>query len=231
MAKRISVAAVTHNVISRQQFGALQKRSATDLVGCLIHDIEVARSKGNLASLLTIDVKGAFDTVLSGRLIQRLQDQGWPMWLIKWTRSFVTNRAARIRLGEITTKEEPLMCGLPQGSPVSPILFMLYIQPILRLGNPRHIYSYADDIAFLRTRKTLSETTSKLTKDLELVTVWGQNNAITFDHGKSELQHFTQAVKPKEYPEITLGDQRISPNQVTRCLGMWLDRKLSFQST
>lgn len=79
MAKRISVAAVTHNVISQQQFGALQKHSATDLVGCLIHNIEVARSKGNLASLLTIDVKGAFDTVLPGRLIQRLQEQGWPL--------------------------------------------------------------------------------------------------------------------------------------------------------
>lgn len=57
-------------------------------------------------------------------------------------------------------------------------------------------------------------------KDLELVTVWGQNNAITSDQRKSEFQHFTQAKKPNEYSAIILGDLCILPNQVTRWLSL-----------
>lgn len=228
MARRISHAAITQNVLSQQQFGALPKRSATDLVGCLVHDIEKARSQRKVASLLTMDIKGAFDTVLPGRLKYRLREQRWPKWLIGWVESFVTNRSARIRIGDFFTQETPLICGLPQGSPVSPILFMLYIEPLISLANPRCVYSYADDIAFIRTGKTLSECSEKLAKDLEKVIEWGIGNAITFDQEKSELQHFTQAPKPKEYPIVRMGDWCIAPNQVTRWLGFWLDRKLSF---
>ncbi|POS87274.1 hypothetical protein EPUL_001831 [Erysiphe pulchra] len=89
-------------------------------------------------------------------------------------------------------------------------------------------YTYADEIAFLRTGQTLSQCTEKLFKDLESVTKWGKNNAISFDPDKSDLQHFTQAPKPKEYPNLSYDNWNISPNQITRWLGIWLDRKLTF---
>ncbi|POS82881.1 hypothetical protein EPUL_003848 [Erysiphe pulchra] len=199
--------------IDRQQFGALPKRSAADLVGCLVHDIEKARSQRKVASLLTMDIRGAFDTVLPGRLKYRLRKQGWPKWLIGRVESFVTNRSARIRMGDFFTQETPLTCGLPLGSPVSPILFMLYIEPLISLANPRYVFSYADDIAFHRIGKTLSVCSEKLALDLEKVTEWGIGNAIIFDQDKTELQHSTQAPKPKEYPNIRLCDWCIVPNQ------------------
>src|ERR1700759_3896113 len=88
---------VSHKVLASQQFGALPLRSAIDLTTCLTHDVEQALNQGKTASLLTLDVKGAFDTVLPGRLILRLRMQGWPANLILWISSFVTERSVQIR--------------------------------------------------------------------------------------------------------------------------------------
>ncbi|KAI1005025.1 hypothetical protein K3495_g3186 [Podosphaera aphanis] len=66
--------------------------------------------------MLTLDVKGAFDAVLPGRLVRRMREQGWPEFLVKLVASFATNRSVQIRLdGELETLQ-PVNCGLPQGS-------------------------------------------------------------------------------------------------------------------
>ena len=83
---------MTHKVLASQQFGALPLRSAVDLTTCLTHDVEEALNKGHTATLLTLDVKGAFDTVLPGRLVHRLREQGWPDNLTRWIASFATGR-------------------------------------------------------------------------------------------------------------------------------------------
>src|SRR5439155_23107682 len=98
VAKRISWIAIKYNVLAPQQFGALPLRSSVDLTTCLTHDIETALNRGLTASVLTMDVKGAFDGVLPGRLVRRLREQGWPDNLVRWVWSFATNRSVRIRL-------------------------------------------------------------------------------------------------------------------------------------
>lgn len=150
IARRLSRVAIKHSVLSLQQFGALPKCSALDLVSCVIHEIERARSRGLVTSLLTLDVKGAFDTVLPGRMQRRLREQGWPCWIRKWVWSFMSNRTARMQFGDSLSQETQLVCGLPQGSPATPVLFMLYIEPILRLGDQKSKFSYADDVAILQ---------------------------------------------------------------------------------
>ncbi|POS83246.1 hypothetical protein EPUL_004837, partial [Erysiphe pulchra] len=199
-----------------------------DPVSCVIHEVEKARSKNLVASLLTLDVKGAFDTVLPGRMQRRLRDQGWPLWVIKWVRSFMTNRTARSRLGDARTDEIQLNCGLPQGSPISPILFMLYTEPILHIGDQGMKFSYANDVAILQSGQTLTECIEKLDRQAKILLDWGIQNAVSFDHQKGELQHFTLSSKPKEYPSLLIGNTSLQANQVTRWLGIWLDRKLSF---
>jgi hypothetical protein len=74
--------AVTLQVTNSQQFGTLLLRSSVDLTTCLIHNVKKALASGYKASLLTIDVKGAFNAVLLGRLARRLREQGWPDHLV-----------------------------------------------------------------------------------------------------------------------------------------------------
>ena len=125
LAKKMAWLAITRHILSNQQFGALPLRSATDLTTCLTHDIEKGFSQGRTISLLTMDVKGAFDGVLPGRLIRRLREQGWPNNLVSWIQSFATDRSVQIRLDGTTGPNTAVTCGLPQGSPISPILLFV----------------------------------------------------------------------------------------------------------
>ncbi|KAM4058241.1 endonuclease-reverse transcriptase domain-containing protein [Hirsutella rhossiliensis] len=145
IARRLAWASIHYGVLHSQQTGALPKRSAVDLVAALLHDIEEAFARGQVATLVTMDIQGAFDTVLRNRLILRLREQGWPEHLARWAGSFTHDRSARVRYQDVTTPSSPLQCGLPQGSPVSPIFFLLYTEPIYRLGKPKGRFGYADD--------------------------------------------------------------------------------------
>lgn len=245
IARRIAYAAIQQRVLSSQQFGALPKRAAVDLVAALIHDIETALSAGKVATVATMDVQGAFDAILRNRLTLRLRQQGWSPPIARWAQSFMTGRSARIRLRETTTPSKPLNCGLPQGSPASPVLFMLYTQPICDVGTlqipglilqrirgkfwPANRFGYADDTAMLRIGNTLEETTEQVENDIQALIAWGHDNAISFDYEKTEVMHFSRK-KNTISPPVRHGDHLIEPKEALRWLGLWLDRKLTFKA-
>ncbi|KAL6360886.1 hypothetical protein LRP88_05619 [Fusarium phalaenopsidis] len=201
-------AATHYQVLHPQQAGALPKRSATDLVTTLIHDIEEAFARNKVATLVTIDIQGAFDTVMRNRLVLRLREQGWPDHLARWAGSFMGGRSARVRYQDTITASSPLQCGLPQGSPVSPILFLLYTEPIYR--------------------DTVDETTAAASTSIEEMIRWGAANSVSFDPEKTEVIHFSRS-KLRSSPAIRHGDVVKQPESALRWLGIWLDSRLSFR--
>jgi hypothetical protein len=191
-----------------------------------------------MISLLTLDIKGAFDAVLPGRMVKRLQEQGWPLNLIKWVESFMTSRTGRIRMDSLLGDSFSIPAGLPQGSPVSPILFTLFIQPMFFLGTlqrKRARMGYADDIALLSAGTSLENNILVLQEDFKLLNSWAAGEGLTFDTVKSELAHFTRR-RCSNNPPIELdtgaGTHLIDavPLGGAMCyLGIWLDRKLCFR--
>jgi ribonuclease HI len=235
VARNIAWTAIHHKVLTRQQFGALPLRSAIDLTTCLTHDVEQALNEGKTASLLTLDVKGAFDTVLPGRLLYRLRVQGWPDNLARWVASFATGRSVQIRLDGETGPETDISCGLPQGSPVSPVLFMLYIAPFFRLGNPNTRFGYADDAALLAISPSLTDNCQILSNSLQEALDWGRAEGITFAPDKYELLHFSRRrtdQAPTLTPSVTAGSVTVSESSTRpylRWLGVLYDKKLTFK--
>ncbi|KJZ68078.1 hypothetical protein HIM_12534 [Hirsutella minnesotensis 3608] len=158
-----------------------------------------------------MDIQGAFDTVLRNRLILRLRE------------------SARVRYQGIVTNSTPLQCGLPQGSPASPILFLLYTEPIYRLGNTRGRFGYADDSAILCVGDSLDETAAEASHHIRELISWGAANGISFDPEKTEVMHFSRTM-PRTAPPVLHGEIEKSPDRAMRWLGVWLDSTLSFKT-
>ncbi|KFZ20594.1 hypothetical protein V502_03127, partial [Pseudogymnoascus sp. VKM F-4520 (FW-2644)] len=90
IARRVAWTALTSGILSSQHGGALPKRSAMDLVAAFTHEIETAFTTRQHATMITMDVQGAFDALLANRLLARMTKQGWPLPLLRLVQSFLT---------------------------------------------------------------------------------------------------------------------------------------------
>ncbi|RAL58019.1 hypothetical protein DID88_009097 [Monilinia fructigena] len=236
IASQISWTALRHKVISPQHCGALPRRSGTDLAAAFTHDAELALATGNVVSIVTMDVQGAFDALLKRRLLSRMIKQGWPTSLLKLIDSFLTNRKVRVRLEGITTEDYPVACGTPQGSPLSPILYMLYLAELLN-RDTKFRFGYADDIAIYHSSKHLSTNARILQRRVRQIIRWGKENRILFAPEKFELLHITRQHDSTNPPLVVNPDLIITPVPIAtsgsaqptlRWLGVFFDRRLSF---
>lgn len=153
-AKRIQKVAEQQGLFPDTQIGARTKRSTETALALLTEQIHtVWKSSKHVASVLSLDLTGAFDTVNTTRLLDILRKKGMPGWLVRWTRAFLTNRTTTLIIQGKETEAFAVTSGVPQGSTLSPILFLLYSSELLEICNqPKNKISaigFADDTNIL----------------------------------------------------------------------------------
>ena len=127
IAERISHAVEFYGLLPTNHMGARKKRSAEQALVLLQEHIFKAWRSRKVLSLVSFDIKGAYNGVHKDRLLQRLQARGIPQAFINWIDAFCSNRTATIQVNGYTSERKALLQpGLPQGSPLSPILFLFF---------------------------------------------------------------------------------------------------------
>lgn len=237
IARRIAWTALTSGLLSPQHGGALPKRSAMDLVAAFTHDVESAMAAGLQVTMITMDVQGAFDALLAKRLLARMTKQGWPLPLLKLVQSFLTDRKVRVRLEKSTTGYHNVECGTPQGSPLSPVLYMLYLAELIDQDRAFR-FGYADDICLYRVSNSLDTNVELLSSDVRGILSYGIDNKIFFAPEKLEMIHLTRKSGHHAPPCVVNENLTITPittapkegeQPALRWLGVWFDRKLTFK--
>ena len=94
----------------------------------VVHDIEIANRKKNVLSCLLLDIKGAFDFVSINQLLNVMKNLKLSRIVIQWVKDFMTKRSVNLIFDENKSKTYYVESGIPQGSPISPILFSIYIR-------------------------------------------------------------------------------------------------------
>ena len=150
--------------------GARKGRStetALQLLTEQVHEIWNLPGAKRVATMLSMDISGAFPNVSHHRLLYNLRKRKIPLAYTSWVDSFLKNRKTTIKLFESESQEFTAETGIPQGSPISPILFLFFIADLLDLTNNPVLRlsatGFVDDVNVL----IYSESTEKNCKTLE----------------------------------------------------------------
>ena len=162
-----------------------------------------------MVTALAFDIKGAFDRVTDARLVKRLWEQGILLTMIRWVASILNNRTAALGLDGETGDQEPVKIRVPQGSPVAPILFMLFTVPLFKILTKEDknagikIRGYVDDGLLTSRAQKEKISVAKVQETFIKVETWATENGMVFDPAKFEAIHFSRKRNfPK--PEIVL---------------------------
>lgn len=236
IASRLAALCEDNELLYEDQIGGRKQRSAQDAIIALTHDVEMNWKKGHTTSALFLDVKGAFDNVSKVRLLETMDQMRFPSCVIQWTRHFMSSRLIALAFDGQKEGLNPVETGIPQGSPCSPILFLIYLKPLFdelerhKLG--LDFPSYMDDVAVIATSPKISDNIKALELAAKIIFQWAQNNAVAFDDSKSELIHFHRKNNTQESDgkQVCLPNGTVvKPTHCLRWLGVWLDRKLNFK--
>jgi hypothetical protein len=169
------------------QFGCRKRRSAIDAVGRMVQKVEEAWARGKIASALLIDVKGAFPSVAKGNLIKRMEDMGFEADVCQWVESFISDRKAIMRMDGREGKIMDVTTRVPQGSPVSPILLVIYISELfeqVEAGVENMLaLSFVDDVAWVVEGDDITQCIQRMQRCAVGAMRWAGRNAVEFDTG------------------------------------------------
>jgi len=165
--------------------------------------------------------------------IYKLNDLRLPSYIINYLISFLDNRTAAIELDNILSRLFNLNSGTPQGSPLSPLLYIIYTYDSMN-GIPPHTEHglFADDTALWTSSNTLSSLVSRLQQSIDEFQSWCKSWKLKLQPTKTELIHFSLHPRKKYKNPVTVKveDTIIKPLDSTRYLGVIIDKQLNWRS-
>ncbi|RDL42413.1 uncharacterized protein BP5553_02392 [Venustampulla echinocandica] len=212
LAQRLGYLAETTTLLHPSQVGGRLKKSAIDAALLFNNEVEIGLKQKQKTSALLLDVKGAFDHVAKNQLLSILKDLRLPTSLASWVQSFLSNRLLRLAFDGQIEQFAALNTGIPQGSPISPILFLIYIRGLFTGIVTARPLSYIDDIALIVTTPNYTSNIKILEREAARLFDQGAKSAIQFDLAKTELIHFGPSKAKLRLPDQT----RIEPKQLVR---------------
>ena len=164
-------------------------RSLHSAVTCLLkstNDWYVNMDKGRFTATVFIDLKKAFDTVDHNILLQKLEKYG--VIGLEYTRltSYLKNRRQLCRVNGVASNMEEIKCGVPQGSCLGPLLFLIYINDLPFSLKNSEVTMYADDTSISYSSKDIDELNETLNSDLESLKQWLEGNKLSLNVIKTQ---------------------------------------------
>ena len=213
-------------VINDWQRAYLKKKEGSEHLYKLSNQLKQAQLKKWTSALLLLDVEKAFDSVWQNGLRLKLHRLGIPVKILRLLSSFLTNRTIKVRVNGILSDVVKLMAGTPQGSVLSPILFIIYVNDLPVLPTS-HLSQFADDMGYYVHDKNHNRVRIRIQKQIDELEKWCNKWHIKLNATKTQLLVITS-----KKVEIEVKIYGITVKQCTEAtlLGTTIDKQLNMAS-
>ena len=213
------------------QFGFRKGHSNIHALLHLTEDIRKALDNNTFAVGIFVDLQKAFDTVDHNILLSKLEFYGIRGISNQWFKSYLNNRKQFVSIDEIYSDEAIMCYGVPQGSVLGPLLFLIYINDlhsIIKFCTTRH---FADDTNLLIKNKSLKQLKKRLNFDLRNLCKWLKSNKISLNTSKTKLIIFRHPNKKINYDlKVKIDGKKLLPSEYVKYLGVLIDQHLNWSN-
>ena len=218
-----------HGHMADTQYGFIPGRSTSDAVLGLSNDLYAALNHGLPSAVVFIDLRKAFDTVNHIILLQKLSWYGVKDHELRWFENYLYLRSQCTLANGLKSEVEGVPCGVPQGSVLGPLLFLIYINDVQSVIKHTRAYMYADDLAVVASNRDILHSRRLLQEDITAIGGWCNANKLTINTDKT----YVLWTYPKNSPpdltrvDIELNGKTLSVVPKFNYLGIIIDRYLS----
>ena len=236
MAKRLKSHCEKNGIFFTSQYGFRDKCSTQHAILDILSKIQTNIDAKLFSCGIFIDLKKAFDTVDHSILLHKLYHYGVRGIINNWFSSYLLNRNQSTQIGSTVSNIEEIVCGVPQGSVLGPLLFLIYVNDIYRCSQIFEFYLFADDTNLLYSNKDLKDLEKVVNDELAKVGDWLDANKLSLNTSKSNFVIFHPYQRKLDYIvhlKIYNNDLKksVSLEQKTfvKYLGILIDNNLSWK--
>ena len=219
-----------NSFLDNNQFGFRARKSTTHAIVNYLQYIYDNLDSGNLVFSIFLDFRKAFDSVNHHILLSKLEAYGIRGQAVDWFRSYLSNRKQYVFVNNSKSHLKSIECGVPQGSILGPLLFLIFINDISQASNSFKYILYADDstLSSCLREDELEKATETINNELGKVYKWLTANKISINRKKTKFMVLSYN-KNVMLPTVKIGENIIEETDTFKFLGIYIDNHLTFK--
>ena len=183
-----------------------------------------------MTGMILIDLQKAFDIIDHDVLLQKLYAIGFSKHTVNWFKSYLSNRSFLVNLENNFSQPASVSCGVPQGSILGPLLFLIYVNDMSQAVKC-HLFLYADDSCLVCQHKDINAIEKQLNVDFSNICDWFVDNKLSIHFGEDKTKSilFASKFKRKNIKKLNIkyGDIQIKQHSKVKYLGCLMDETMS----
>jgi len=230
MYKRLYHFLNVHEILYNLQFGFRASHSINHALVSLTESIKNSLDNKHFGCGIFIDLQKAFDTVNHQTLLNKLNHYGIRGKALAWFSSYLSNRTQCVSVNGHISSHLKVTCGVPQGSVLGPLLFLIYINDLPKSSKKVSFYLFADDTNIYFESENLSQLEKVVNNELKHIKKWLDVNKLALNVDKTNfiIFHSRQHSLSKSV-NIKIGKEHVKQAKYVKFLGLLLDENLSWR--
>ena len=220
-----------YKIISDNQFGFRSKHSTISALLSTVDELYSSLDTDNIVAGIFLDISKAFDCVNHSILLDKLYNYGIRGKLFSWFDSYLKNRKQYTCVNGVLSQIANINCGVPQGSVLGPILFIIYVNDIVNLSMDALPKLFADDTNLFIIGNDINDIEIRCNKAVSLIAQWMNANKLAINYDKTHYMLFLPKSKQNlNYViKLTINNKPICKVSTTKFLGVTLDDGLDWK--